>query len=177
MKGSIRMKENSEVKSKRSPGLLTVGGVEISAIPPSIKRMARGRKIRIWTRPFKCGLGMATDELFSENPEEVAFNQRLMKKELEVINRAVGSLNMSHIKSSLIQRCNVPDPTNLTWGEILAHLEVYLHSQKAENPAEPEQNIAPTKRRGIRARLKGLAKELYGLTIERVTKAYLDKYG
>ncbi len=42
---------------------------------------------------------------------------------------------------------------------------------------ETEQKTAPAKRRGIRARLKGLAKELYGLTIERVTKAYLDKYG
>lgn len=139
MKGNIKMKENSEAKSKRSPGLLTVGGVEILAIPPSIKRMAGGRKIHIWTRPFKCGLGMATDKLFSENPEEVAFNQRLMKKELEVINRAVGSLNMSHIKTFLIQKCNVPDPTNLTWRQILAHLEVYLHSQKAEQETETEQ--------------------------------------
>jgi hypothetical protein len=146
MKGSIKMKENSEAKSKRTTGLLTVGGIEILAIPPSIKRMARGRKIHIWTRPFKCGLSAATDEVISENPEKVAFNQRLTKIELEVINKAVGSLNMSHIKSFLMQRCNVPDPMNLTWREILAHLEVYLHSQKAEQAAETKQNSSPTKR-------------------------------
>jgi len=67
------MKENSEAKSKRSPGLLTGGEVEILPIPPSIKRMARGRKIHIWTRPFKCGLNAATDDVISENPEKVAF--------------------------------------------------------------------------------------------------------
>ncbi len=46
-----------------------------------------------------------------------------------------------------------------------------------EKPAETGQKPTPAKRLGIRACLKGLPKELYGLTIERITKAYLDKYG
>ena len=176
MKGSIKMKENSEAKSKRSTGLLTVGGVEILAIPPSIKRMAKGRKIDVWTHPFKCGLSAATDEVISENPEKVAFNQRLTKMELEVINKAVGSLNMSHIKSFLMQRCNVPDPMNLTWREILAHLEVYLHSQKTEKPAGTEQNATPAKwwRRGA-AWLWKAAKELYRIAVEVVVDKLLSK--
>lgn len=43
--------------------------------------------------------------------------------------------------------------------------------------AGTERNATPTKRRGIWMWIKGLAIELYGLTIERITKAYLDKYG
>jgi len=35
----------------------------------------------------------------------------------------------------------------------------------------------PAERKTTRAWLKGVVKELYGLTIERITKAYLDKYG
>lgn len=139
MKGSIKMKANREAKSERSPQLLTIGGVEILAIPPSIKRMAKGRKIDVWTHPFKCGLNSARDEVISETPEKVAFNQRLTKMQLGVINCAVGSENMSDIKSFLIQKCNVPDPTNLAWTEILSHLKVYLHSQKAGQPAEPDK--------------------------------------
>lgn len=46
-----------------------------------------------------------------------------------------------------------------------------------EKPAETEQNTTPAKRRGIIIWCKGLVRELYGLTIERITKAYLDKYG
>ena len=139
------MKENSQEKGKRKSGFITCNGIETHWIPPSIKRKARVRKVHIWTRPFKCGLSSATDEVISENPEKVAFNQRLTKTQIEVINRAVGSESMGHIKSFLIQTCNVPDPTNLTWREILAHLEVYLHSQKAEQPAATEQNATPAK--------------------------------
>jgi len=46
-----------------------------------------------------------------------------------------------------------------------------------KEPAEPEQKTTPAKRRGIIIWCKGLVRELYGLTIERITKAYLDKYG
>jgi len=42
---------------------------------------------------------------------------------------------------------------------------------------ETKQNATPTKHWKIIAWFKGLSKELYGLTIERITKAYLDKYG
>lgn len=35
----------------------------------------------------------------------------------------------------------------------------------------------PAERKTTGTRLKGVVKELYGLTIERITKAYLDKYG
>ncbi len=55
--------------------------------------------------------------------------------------------------------------------------------KSGKKPAEIERDITPAKRwwiRGwlwIRAWFKGLGKELYGLTIERITKAYLDKYG
>lgn len=48
---------------------------------------------------------------------------------------------------------------------------------ETENPAETEQKIPISKWRRIWIRVKGLAKELYGLTIERIMKAWLDKYG
>ena len=166
--------KNGEAKSKRIPGLLTAGGVEILAIPPSIKRMAKGRKINVWTRPFKCGLGTAIDKVFSENPEEVAFNQRLTKKELEVINRAVGSLNMNHIKSFLIQRCNVSDPMDFTWREILSHLDVYLHLQKAEQEVitETDKNISPAKG----SRNATWLWKLYEKTLKVIVDAFLERF-
>jgi len=157
-------KNNIKSSRKRKPGLLRFGRIETHYIPPSIKQKAKGRRIHVWTRPFKCGLSMATDEIFSENPEEVAFNQRLTKTQLEVINRVVGSENMSHIKSCLIQNCNVPNPTKLTWREILAHLEVYLHSQKAKQPAETEQKeiveVKPSAF-GITVNIKEIAKHIW----------------
>ena len=58
---------------------------------------------------------------------------------------------------------------------IKARLE--YNQEQSPDTTETEQKPTPAKRRGIRACLKGLAKELYGLTIERITKAYLDKYG
>ncbi|MGD1042160.1 MAG: hypothetical protein ABR913_03740 [Sedimentisphaerales bacterium] len=42
-----------------------------------------------------------------------------------------------------------------------------------DDPAETKQNVTPAKHWKITA----WAKELYGMTIERITKAYLDKYG
>lgn len=46
-----------------------------------------------------------------------------------------------------------------------------------EKPAETGQDISPSKLRSAWTRVKGSAKEIYGLTIERITKAWLDKYG
>jgi len=46
-----------------------------------------------------------------------------------------------------------------------------------KKPAEADQKATPAKRGKIITWIKGLAKEFYGLTIERITKAYLDKYG
>ncbi len=56
---------------------------------------------------------------------------------------------------------------------------LYLASKAVRNeqPAETEQSAALNEWRKVINWLKGLAKELYGLTIERITKAYLDKYG
>lgn len=50
-------------------------------------------------------------------------------------------------------------------------------SASAEKPAETKPDIPPAKRRRARKGIKLLGRELYGLTIERITKAYLDKYG
>lgn len=47
----------------------------------------------------------------------------------------------------------------------------------AEEPPETKPAITPTKRTGVWNRFKGFVRELYGLTIERITKAWLDKYG
>ncbi len=47
----------------------------------------------------------------------------------------------------------------------------------SEKRAETEQDTTPAKRRGIWNRVRGFFRELYGLTIERITKAFLDKYG
>jgi hypothetical protein len=52
---------------------------------------------------------------------------------------------------------------------------VKKHS-KHKRPAETEQKAALGKKRGVINWLKGLDKELYGLTTERITNAYLDKY-
>lgn len=70
-------------------------------------------------------------------------------------------------------------------------LEIFLDSVKKDlpikigpvgtepdkKPAEKEQGIAPAKRRTIWTRVKGMPREIYGITIERITKAWLDKYG
>jgi len=56
-------------------------------------------------------------------------------------------------------------------------IEQALERVKAQKPAETEQDITPAKCRGSWNRVKGFGKEIYGLTIERITKAYLDKYG
>jgi len=47
----------------------------------------------------------------------------------------------------------------------------------SEKPPEKEPDITSTKRPGVLNRSKGFVRELYGLTIERITKAWLDKYG
>lgn len=72
-------------------------------------------------------------------------------------------------------------PGRINWFYIRT-LDEHLHDlestlNRLSVSTETEQKPTPTKRRGIRACLKGLPKELYGLTIERITKAYLDKYG
>ena len=56
-------------------------------------------------------------------------------------------------------------------------IEQAVERVKAQKPAETERDTAPTKRRGVWTWVKVLGRELYGLTIERITKAYLDKYG
>jgi hypothetical protein len=60
--------------------------------------------------------------------------------------------------------------------EIIAKVLVHLEPQASyKKPAEKEEDATPDKHRGIRAWV--WLKELYGLTIERLFKAYLDKYG
>jgi len=59
----------------------------------------------------------------------------------------------------------------------LQRIKAKLEYEQASKPAESEQNAIPAKRWRIWTKFKGLAKELYGLSIERITKAYLDKYG
>lgn len=168
-------------KKQERPILLTSGAVESYAIPHWAKAQAKGRRIRVLTRPFKWGLGYATQRMTTENEEVFCFNQVLRQDELDLINHAVGSEELRAIKAFLMQNCSVHDTKNLTWSDILAHLEVYLHSKKETTqktePAETGRDITTDKRRGIKAWFKGSAKELYGLTIERITKAYLDKYG
>jgi len=46
-----------------------------------------------------------------------------------------------------------------------------------KKPAEKEPEIPPTKWRRIWTWVKGMPREIYGITIERITKAWLDKYG
>ncbi len=61
---------------------------------------------------------------------------------------------------------------------LLNELNTALENVKtnlADNYPETEQDTTPDKHRGIRAWV--WLKELYGLTTERVTKAWLDKYG
>ena len=65
--------------------------------------------------------------------------------------------------------------------KVLAHLEycgeIIETKSSPKPPAETKNDITPAKRRGVLTWVKGLVRELYGLTIERITKAYLDKYG
>ena len=64
------------------------------------------------------------------------------------------------------------------WHTVLRSFNMCMNSgNQAKKPAEIKQDIAPAKRRGARKWIKRLGRELYGLTIERITKAYLDKYG
>lgn len=64
------------------------------------------------------------------------------------------------------------------WERVVARFDMCMNSgNQEEKPAETKQDIAPAKYRGAWNRFKGLVRELYGLTIERITKAWLDKYG
>ena len=166
------MKNNKHNKEKKTPGFITCDRIDVFQIPPSIKRMAKGREIHVWNRPFKWGLSSATDEGISETPEKIAFNQRLTKAQLEVIDHAVGSRGMDHIKSFLIQKCNVPDPKNLTWAEILSHLEVYLHTQQGDQHeiVKAAQDTAPTK--GAEG---SWLWRLYEKTLKILVDAFLDR--
>ncbi len=59
--------------------------------------------------------------------------------------------------------------------EALLYVETKAKQTEGEQPTETGQDTTPAKRKGIRALV--WLKELYGLTIERVIKACLDKYG
>lgn len=150
--------------------LLTCNAVESYAVPHWAKVQAKGRKIRVLTRPFKWGLGKATDRVTTENEEVFAFNQVLRQDQLELINRAVGSEELGKIKAFLIQKCGMRDPTNLTWNQILDHLEVYLHSQKAEQAAETKQNTTHAGQRGIITCLKKVGEK----ALQIFTKSFWD---
>jgi len=150
--------------------LLTCNAVESYAVPHWAKVQVKGRKIRVLTRPFKWGLGKATDRVTTENEEVFAFNQVLRQDQLELINRAVGSEELGKIKAFLIQKCGMRDPTNLTWNQILDHLEVYLHSQKAEQAAETERNTTPLKRQR-----ESWLWRLYEKTLKVIVDAVLER--
>jgi len=67
-----------------------------------------------------------------------------------------------------------------SYEERTANIKNALENVKAHlarEPAQTEQHIPPSKLRSAWTRVKGFAKEIYGLTIERITKAWLDKYG
>ena len=54
----------------------------------------------------------------------------LTKKELAVIDKTVGSREISDIKCFLIQECNVQNVVGLNWDEILEHLRYYQRSSR-----------------------------------------------
>ena len=91
-------------------------------IPADIKRMARGRKIVVWTKPFAIGMNSADDQETSENPDTFAFSQRLTERQLDIIKQAVGSYSMLRIKAFLMRVHNIHDMNDLTWTEIFKYL-------------------------------------------------------
>lgn len=56
-------------------------------------------------------------------------------------------------------------------------LSKQIRKPQHEHPAQTKPDIPPTKRPGAWNRVKGFFIELYGITIERIIKALLDKYG
>jgi len=104
-----------------------------------------------------------------------------MLPEAEGVNNDILPSELAGHIWKLFSPYQVFDNDDQPWyGDKKPFLEVAMMSiqgEVAKKPAKPEQNTTPAKRWGIIIWCKGLVRELYGLTIERITKAYLDKYG
>lgn len=74
---------------------------------------------------------------------------------------------------------DIPSATDHQLLKYESLFDIYTELLRAERekPAETEQTTTPSKCRKIWNRLMGPVKEYYGLTVERITKAFLDKYG
>lgn len=122
--------------------LLSGGSIEILSIPPHVKRMAKGREIIILNQPFKEGFTSADEWSCSQNPEVYAVSQELTKQQLALIEKAVGSYSMNHIKAFLMRVYGLHEVKELKWTEILSYMEEYLHSQKIVNSKEDNNSIS-----------------------------------
>lgn len=100
--------------------------------------------------PFKTPLQTATSHFISSDRSITPRRIPLTESELDVIRRAVGSEKISHIKSFLTQKCNVQDPTPLSWKDIIGHLELWLSKNitpsNLEKPAETGQDATSNKK-------------------------------
>jgi hypothetical protein len=63
------------------------------------------------------------------NDKSIERHRLLFPDELGIIYQAVKSYEILHIKSFLIQHCNVQKPKNLSWPDIIAHLELFLRKK------------------------------------------------
>ena len=142
-------------------------------IPQDFKELRRHSQLIMLVQPL---INDVVVDLLAQMPDE----GRLVRDKFEEL------LNQAKLVDDLREKASEDVPfedstlLRLAWEFILMLQRIAQKGSQdltSKEPAEAEQNIAPAKRRGIRAWFKGLAKELYGLTIERVTKAYLDKYG
>ena len=91
-----------------------------------------------------------------------------------------GPINLDDWKGLHDQLISLIEVHNVMWSisiETIKRNAKLALQQVLQKPTETEQISTPPKRGRIWNRLMGPVKEYYGLTVERVTKAFLDKYG
>ena len=115
--------------------------------------------------PFQQGQVDARDLMQNSKQPNVSFRIPLPERELKLIYEVIHSYKLSQIKAFLTQQCNVHDPTDLRWKDIIAHLEVYLNKQGS---GEAVEKTSQPKKQG-RKRKYTISK------LEKVRASY-DKY-
>jgi len=88
-------------------------------------------------------------EDFQKSANQIDSQIRLTKDELDIIWCAIGSYKCVDIKAFLTQKCNISDPTNLSWAEIISHLKVWMCSQTDLSNSEPTETDSQQKKIGF----------------------------
>jgi len=117
-------------------------------------------------------------EFATEGLEEIKFclREKGQSDKADAIGKLYNQL-LGSVSTEYHRRSDGHRPMYLELESAKKNTALLLAELKKIKSSETEQNATLGKWRRIKTCVKGLAKELYGLTIERITKAYLDKYG